>query len=182
MLRLPGCLMGWQGNRAEFWGGDNQGSGKDSGRAVHAAAPRHPLGAAHVTLRTDSVSLAPSSRLPLQTHGGPPVQCNASLDQVRKYDRNRESPEVRPAAPRQPPRSVPALAPRLLLLSWACWGRGGGRAPAVTAPRAGPPASLQDGPMCEMLWNDPQDQPGMMPNKVRPGAVSLGATHPNRQA
>lgn len=51
----------------------------------------------------------------LVTHGGPPVQCNASLDQVRKYDRNREPPE--------------------------------------------------DGPMCEMLWNDPQDQPGMMPNK-----------------
>ena len=26
---------------------------------------------------------------------------------------------------------------------------------------------LQDGPMCEMLWNDPQDQLGMVPNKVR---------------
>lgn len=52
----------------------------------------------------------------VQVHGGPPVACNASLDEVRKLDRNREPPE--------------------------------------------------DGPMCEMLWNDPQDAPGMTPNKV----------------
>ena len=54
-----------------------------------------------------------------QVHGGPPVACGASLDEVRQLDRNREPPE--------------------------------------------------DGPMCEMLWNDPQEQPGMTPNKVGQG-------------
>jgi serine/threonine-protein phosphatase 5 len=49
-------------------------------------------------------------------HGGPPVASDATLDQMRRIDRNREPPE--------------------------------------------------DGPMCEMLWNDPMDAPGMMPNKV----------------
>ncbi|KAI7844809.1 hypothetical protein COHA_001689 [Chlorella ohadii] len=51
----------------------------------------------------------------LVVHGGPPVSCNATLDELRKLDRNREPPE--------------------------------------------------DGPMCEMLWNDPMDGHGMVPNK-----------------
>ncbi|KAL4858796.1 Serine/threonine-protein phosphatase 5 [Chlorella vulgaris] len=51
----------------------------------------------------------------LVVHGGPPVACNATLDEVRQLDRNREPPEA--------------------------------------------------GPMCEMLWNDPQEAAGMTPNK-----------------
>lgn len=34
----------------------------------------------------------------------------------------------------------------------------------------------EDGPMCEMLWNDPMDMPGMVPNKVR-WTVQLQLTH-----
>ncbi len=32
----------------------------------------------------------------------------------------------------------------------------------------------EDGPMCEMLWNDPMDGRGMVPNKVRLDSDGMG--------